>query len=119
VAERLTGCPADLSIDLAELGAALLDWADTGVARRVAEGQAADSIVVGSPTFKGSYTGLLKLFLDQFGRVDDEHRRAGHVWRPLEARARPRAFAQAHTRRDRRDLPGVRAFPARLRVRDR
>ncbi len=67
VAERLTGRPADLSIDLTELGPALLDWADPGIAELVAAVQAADLVVVASPTYKGSYTGLLKLFLDRFG----------------------------------------------------
>ncbi len=67
VAERLAGRPADLSIDLTELGAALLDWADPAVAELVAAIQAADLVVVASPTYKGSYTGLLKLFLDRFG----------------------------------------------------
>ncbi len=67
VAQQLAGRPADLSIDLTELGSALLDWADPGVAERVAAVQAADLVVVASPTYKGSYTGLLKLFLDRFG----------------------------------------------------
>jgi FMN reductase len=67
VAERLAGRPADLSIDLTELGAALLDWTDPAVAELVAAVQAADLAVVASPTYKGSYTGLLKLFLDRFG----------------------------------------------------
>jgi FMN reductase len=67
VAERLAGRPADLSIDLTELGAALLDWSDAGVAGLVADVQAADLVVVASPTFKATYTGLLKLFLDRFG----------------------------------------------------
>jgi FMN reductase len=67
VAERLAGRPADLSIDLTELGPALLDWSDPEVAELVAAVQAADLVVVASPTYKGSYTGLLKLFLDRFG----------------------------------------------------
>lgn len=67
VAERLAGRPADLSIDLAELGPALLDWSDSVVGGLVAAVQAADLVVVASPTYKGSYTGLLKLFLDRFG----------------------------------------------------
>jgi FMN reductase len=67
VAEQLAGRPADLSIDLTELGPALLDWADPDVAALVAAVQAADLVVVASPTYKGSYTGLLKLFLDRFG----------------------------------------------------
>ena len=67
VAERLSGRPADLSIDLTELGAALLDWSDPGIAELVAAVQASDLVVVASPTYKATYTGLLKLFLDRFG----------------------------------------------------
>jgi FMN reductase len=67
VAERLAGRPADVSIDLTDLGAALLDWSDEKVTALVAEVQAADLVVVASPTYKATYTGLLKLFLDRFG----------------------------------------------------
>jgi len=66
VARRLTGREADLTIDLATLGPAILDWQDPGVATLVAEVGAADLVVVASPTYKGTYTGLLKLFLDRF-----------------------------------------------------
>lgn len=67
VAERLAGRQPDLSIDLADLGAALLDWSDPSVADLVAAVQASDLVVVASPTYKATYTGLLKLFLDRFG----------------------------------------------------
>src|SRR5580698_6740390 len=67
VAERLAGRPVDLSIDLADVGAALLDWSDAGVTELVAAVQAADLVVVASPTYKATYSGLLKLFLDRFG----------------------------------------------------
>jgi FMN reductase len=67
VAERLAGRPAGLSIDLTDLGPALLDWSDQGIADLVAAVQASDLVVVASPTYKASYTGLLKLFLDRFG----------------------------------------------------
>jgi len=66
VAGRLAGRPADVSIDLTDLGAALLDWADPAVASLVATVQASALLVVASPTYKASYTGLLKLFLDRF-----------------------------------------------------
>ena len=66
VAQRLAGRPADLDIDLTDLGAALLDWSDPGVASLVAAVQASDLVVVASPTYKATYTGLLKLFLDRF-----------------------------------------------------
>ena len=67
VAERLVGREADLSIDLADLGAALLDWSDPAVAALVTAVQASELVVVASPTYKATYTGLLKLFLDRFG----------------------------------------------------
>lgn len=67
VAERLAGRPPDLSIDLTDLGAALLDWSDPGVFDLVAAVQASELVVVASPTYKATYTGLLKLFLDRFG----------------------------------------------------
>jgi FMN reductase len=65
VAERLTGGPPDLSVDLADLGPALLDWSDAQVASLVAEVRASDLAVFASPTYKATYTGLLKLFLDR------------------------------------------------------
>jgi len=67
VAERLTGSPPDLVVDLVDFGAALLDWSDPGVAETVAAVQASELVVVASPTYKATYTGLLKLFLDRFG----------------------------------------------------
>jgi FMN reductase len=67
VAERLVGRTADLSIDLTDLGPALLDWSDQGVTDLVTAVQASDLVVFASPTYKASYTGLLKLFLDRFG----------------------------------------------------
>jgi FMN reductase len=66
LAGQLAGTEADLVVDLADLGPALLDWADPQVAELVAEVGAADLVVVASPTYKGTYTGLLKLFLDRF-----------------------------------------------------
>ena len=66
VAGRLAGRAPDLVVDLADLGPALLDWAHPGVAGLVEQIGAADLVVVASPTYKGTYTGLLKLFLDRF-----------------------------------------------------
>jgi FMN reductase len=65
VAEKLTGRPADLSVDLVDFGAALLDWADQQVAATIAAVAASDLLIVASPTYKATYTGLLKLFLDR------------------------------------------------------
>ena len=66
VATELSGHEPDLVVDLAELGARLLDWQDESVAELVAQVGAADLVVFASPTYKASYTGLLKLFLDRF-----------------------------------------------------
>jgi FMN reductase len=67
VAERLTGAPPDITIDLTDLGAGLLDWADSDVAKAATIVREADLVVFASPTYKGAYTGLIKLFLDRFG----------------------------------------------------
>jgi FMN reductase len=66
VAERLGGGPPDLVLDLVELGPGLLGWGDEAVGRAVAQLQEVRWAVVASPTYKATYTGLLKLFLDQF-----------------------------------------------------
>jgi FMN reductase len=65
LAESLAGTP-DLVVDLGTLGAELLDWSSTGVADLVQQVGDADLVVVASPTYKGTFTGLLKLFLDRF-----------------------------------------------------
>lgn len=52
-------------IDLADFGPKLLDWSDADVADAITTCASSDLLVVGSPTYKGSYTGLLKLFLDR------------------------------------------------------
>jgi len=66
VARELSGAEPDLVVDLATLGPAVLDWSDETVAGLVKQVGAADLVVVASPTYKGAYTGLLKLFLDRF-----------------------------------------------------
>ena len=66
LARSLTSAEPDLVVDLATLGPAILDWSDETVAGLVKEVGAADLVVVASPTYKGAYTGLLKLFLDRF-----------------------------------------------------
>lgn len=67
VAERLGGGrPPAAVIDVVELGPGLLGWGDDAVADAVARVQAAKVAVYASPTYKASFTGILKLFLDQF-----------------------------------------------------
>lgn len=66
VARKLTGVEPELVIDLVDLGAGLLEFGNEAVANAIAAVQRCDVVVFASPTYKATYTGLLKLFLDQF-----------------------------------------------------
>lgn len=66
VIEQLTGAAPDWALDLAELGARLLDWSDPQVTQALEQVASARLVVVASPTYKATYTGLLKLFLERF-----------------------------------------------------
>ena len=66
VARELAGADPELVIDLVTLGPALLDWSDEDVTHLVKQVGESDLVVFASPTYKGTYTGLLKLFLDRF-----------------------------------------------------
>jgi FMN reductase len=64
VAKELSGSDPELVVDLAEHGPQLLAWGDPSIdalVRRLAE---SELVVFASPTYKATYTGLLKLFLD-------------------------------------------------------
>jgi FMN reductase len=67
VAALAAGGAAVDTIDLAEHGPALLEWGSREVADLKAQVLGASLLVIASPTYKAAYTGLLKLFLDQFG----------------------------------------------------
>jgi FMN reductase len=56
-----------VEIDLATLGPSLFDWSATDVREAVEQVAGTKLLVVGSPTFKATYTGLLKSFLDWYG----------------------------------------------------
>lgn len=66
LATALTGRSPEPAVDLAAFGAGLLDWSDTEVEAAVAAVRGLDLVVFASPTYKASYTGLLKVFLDRF-----------------------------------------------------
>jgi FMN reductase len=66
VARKLTGRDPDMVVDIIDLGSGLLGWGDIGVTDSVQAIQSMDILIVASPTFKATYTGLLKLYLDQF-----------------------------------------------------
>ena len=53
-------------IELAELAGELFDPASAAVAEAVDAVRGAAALVVASPTYKATYTGLLKAFLDRF-----------------------------------------------------
>ncbi|MBB4745836.1 FMN reductase [Actinoplanes octamycinicus] len=63
-ADRL-GSPAPTVIEVGELGAGLLTKGDPATAAAVEALTAANLLVVATPTYKGSYTGVLKVLLDQ------------------------------------------------------
>jgi FMN reductase len=52
-------------VDLAALGPRVLDQADAPASAAVGQVLAADVLVVASPTYKATYSGLLKAFLDR------------------------------------------------------
>ena len=54
-------------IDLAEYADELLDFGSVKVTGLVEAMMEADLLVVGSPTYKATYTGILKVFLDRIG----------------------------------------------------
>ena len=62
---------------------------------------AADLVVFACPTFKGTYTGLLKLFLDRFRPAGSRRRRTADARRRPGPRPGARAVAAAGAQRDR------------------
>ncbi len=67
VATRLTGVAPVVTIDLVTLGADLLTPGAESVRRATETILGTDLVVVASPTYKASFTGILKLFFDQLG----------------------------------------------------
>lgn len=55
------------TIELAEIAPHLFEWGNDDVAALTARVAAADVIVAACPTYKATYTGLLKAFLDNYG----------------------------------------------------
>lgn len=62
---RATGGAPEPDVDLAAFGARVLDHADAEVGAAVERLLAADVLVVASPTYKATYSGLAKAFLDR------------------------------------------------------
>ena len=96
MAEQLTGAAPEVVVDIADLGAGLLDFQDLATTAAVEAVRASDVVVVASPTYKAAYTGLLKVFLDRFPGDG----LAGVVAVPLMLGAGPgHALAPEHTLR--------------------
>lgn len=68
-AAGLTGATST-TIDLADLGPQLFDWSSAEVRAAADSVRGSALAVVASPTYKASYTGLLKSFLDWFSTTD-------------------------------------------------
>ena len=64
LADRLGG--ADLVVDLADHASELFDWSSETVGDLVEQVSGSLVVIVASPTYKATYTGLLKAFLDRF-----------------------------------------------------
>jgi FMN reductase len=64
----VSGWPAMTDVlEVADIGPHLLGWGDPDAAAAVGRLLDADVLVVASPVFKATYTGLLKLLFDQVG----------------------------------------------------
>ncbi|MDH3684103.1 MAG: NAD(P)H-dependent oxidoreductase [Acidimicrobiia bacterium] len=55
------------TIELAEVAPHLFEWGNEDVAALTARVTGADVVVAACPTYKATYTGLLKAFLDNYG----------------------------------------------------
>ena len=67
VADALDGPAGRIVIDLADHAPRLFDWSDPELTRLTGEVASATIAIFASPTYKASYTGLLKAFLDRYG----------------------------------------------------
>lgn len=56
-----------ITIELATIASHLFEWGNEDVKALTEQVAAADVIVTACPTYKATYTGLLKAFLDQYG----------------------------------------------------
>jgi FMN reductase len=59
--------PGHLVVDLAEHAADLFDWGAPRLTELTAQVASAGLIIAASPTYKATYTGMLKAFFDRYG----------------------------------------------------
>jgi FMN reductase len=67
LAKELPAAETHLVVDLAGYAPRLFDWSDEELTALTAQVAASDIAVFASPTYKATYTGLLKAFLDRYG----------------------------------------------------
>lgn len=88
------GRPSEFAVvDLGELGPRVLDRGDRGVDDGVNRVRQSRLLVVASPTYKASYSGLLKAFLDRLPALGLE----GMIAVPVMVGATPRHFLALDT----------------------
>jgi FMN reductase len=66
LASRASNIQKGTVVDLADVAAELFDPDSSAVSDLLATVAASDVLIVGSPTFKATYTGLLKAFFDRY-----------------------------------------------------
>lgn len=66
-ARKLGGQAPATVVDVIDLGSSLLEFGNQKVAASIESVRQSDAAIFSSPTFKGSYSGVLKLYLDQIG----------------------------------------------------
>ncbi|MFG3342294.1 NADPH-dependent FMN reductase [Glycomyces sp. NPDC048151] len=96
IGSDLRAVPRTASIDLAELYLDGIEPPDGGFEHAVSQIRSGHVLIVGTPVYKASYTGLLKLFLDQLA----PHALEGVVAVPvtIAASAEHRLLADLHLR---------------------
>ncbi len=62
-----SGAEVEATIDLADVAGSLFRFPDLAVDALLERVAGADVLIVASPTYKATYTGLLKAFLDRYG----------------------------------------------------
>jgi FMN reductase len=67
LADRLGDTTQRLVVDLADVAAELFDYPSETVDCLLASVAASDLVIAASPTYKATYTGLLKSFFDRYG----------------------------------------------------
>jgi len=63
----LSGARVEATIDLADVADSLFRFPDAAIDALLERVAGADVLIVASPTYKATYTGLLKAFLDRYG----------------------------------------------------